>query len=307
MQASSEFASLALDHDGEPRPERIALITDFGSGPYIGQLELLAAALAPRLPVIQLLNDAPSFRPDLAAYLIPALVRGMPARTLYLCVVDPGVGGARAALALRRGEDWFVGPDNGLLAPLMRPAEDLPVAQAPTRKATSASVGSLPDQVREKPSFSPSELRKHCSSVPERRLWRIDWRPAFCSDSFHGRDLFLPIALALTRGRLPLPCQGIPPEMAQGYAGLRESGRILYVDHYGNLMTGLDADRASQHALLQAGDRVLSHARTFCEVEQGQAFWYRNAFGLVEIAANQARADHLLGLLVGDRVAWTPD
>ncbi|WP_242518366.1 SAM hydrolase/SAM-dependent halogenase family protein [Thiorhodovibrio winogradskyi] len=279
---SSQWAppTVALDRGGEPRPERIALITDFGPGPYIGQLQLLAAALAPGLAMVNLLDDLPPFRPDLAAALIPALIRGMPARALYLCVVDPGVGGARAALALRRGQDWFVGPDNGLLAPLM---------------GGDAPSGSADQEVYQKGERQPEA---------ERQLWRIDWRSEHCSDSFHGRDLFMPIALALTRGQLPLPCQRIEPKQMLGYPAERETGRILYVDHYGNLITGLDADLAPDRARLRAANRVLSGARTFCEVGQGDAFWYRNAFGLVEIAANQRRADQLLGLSAGDPVAW---
>lgn len=261
---------VALDEQRHPRPERLALVTDFGSGPYVGQLHLLAAALAPGLPVINLINDVPAFCPDLAAHLLPGLIRGMPSGTLYLCVVDPGVGGARAALALCCGQNWFVGPDNGLLAPLVRQYQALDSA-----------------------------------------LWRIDWRPPQSSDSFHGRDLFLPIALAISHGQLPLPCQSLEPNSLQGKDGTLGAERILYIDHYGNLMTGLALSGAGMKESLpnrhiRVGQLTLPYARTFCEVAVGAAFWYENAFGLVEIAANQRRADALLGLSVGDPVRWEP-
>ncbi|MFZ0791769.1 MAG: SAM-dependent chlorinase/fluorinase [Chromatiaceae bacterium] len=96
--------------------ERIALVTDFGAGIYVGQVRARLSALVPGLCVIDLVHDLPSFRPDLAAYLLPGLARDMPSGTLYLCVVDPGVGGNRAGLILEADGDWFLGPDNGLLS-----------------------------------------------------------------------------------------------------------------------------------------------------------------------------------------------
>lgn len=79
------------------RASRIVLATDFGLGAYVGQMRaLLAATLAGR-PVIDLIHDLPPFRPDLAAHLLAALMRDLPGGCLNLCIVDPGVGGARAA------------------------------------------------------------------------------------------------------------------------------------------------------------------------------------------------------------------
>ncbi|HYN76392.1 MAG TPA: SAM-dependent chlorinase/fluorinase [Lamprocystis sp. (in: g-proteobacteria)] len=96
--------------------KRIALITDFGAGIYTGQVSARLGDLVPGVPIIDLVHDLPPFRPDLAAYLLPALVRDMPSGCLYLCVVDPGVGGDRSGLVLEADGDLFVGPDNGLLS-----------------------------------------------------------------------------------------------------------------------------------------------------------------------------------------------
>lgn len=95
---------------------RVALVTDFGPGVYLGQMRARLSVLVPDLPVIDLVQDLPPFRPDLAAYLLPALMRDMPKATLYLCVVDPGVGGARSMLLVESDGDWLLGPDNGLLS-----------------------------------------------------------------------------------------------------------------------------------------------------------------------------------------------
>ncbi|WP_295437405.1 SAM-dependent chlorinase/fluorinase [uncultured Thiodictyon sp.] len=100
--------------------ERIALVTDFGAGIYVGQVMARLSGLPSGVPVIDLVHDLPPFRPDLAAYLLPALVRDLPRGTLYLCVVDPGVGGERAGLVLAAGDDLFIGPDNGLLSQVAR-------------------------------------------------------------------------------------------------------------------------------------------------------------------------------------------
>lgn len=102
---------------------RIALVTDFGPGIYRGQVHGVLSALVPGIPVVDLAHDLTPFRPELGAYLLPALVRDMPRGTLYLCVIDPGVGSERNGLAVAAGGDWFVGPDNGFLSRVMARAQ----------------------------------------------------------------------------------------------------------------------------------------------------------------------------------------
>jgi S-adenosylmethionine hydrolase len=78
--------------------------------------------------------------------------------------------------------------------------------------------------------------------------------------------------------------------------------QVIYVDHYGNAMTGLRAASVAPGARLRAGGRALARARTFGAARRGTAFWYENSLGLVEIAANQASAARKLGLRVGSAV-----
>ena len=85
--------------------------------------------------------------------------------------------------------------------------------------------------------------------------------------------------------------------------GAADLARVIYVDHYGNAMTGLRAAGLAPGVRLHAGRRTLSRAGTFSEVRPGAAFWYVNSFGLVEVAANQRSAARKLGLRVGSRVA----
>lgn len=97
----------------------ILLFTDFGlAGPYVGQLRALLADAAPGVPVVDLQHDAPAFAPRAAGQLLAALSRDLPAGCILVAVVDPGVGSARRALLLEAGGRRFLGPDNGLLAPL---------------------------------------------------------------------------------------------------------------------------------------------------------------------------------------------
>lgn len=238
----------------------IVLFTDFGlSGPYTGQVNAVLRQAAPEIPVIQLFADAPAGQPKPCAYLLAAYAAWFPAGTVFLCVVDPGVGGERRALIAEAAGRLYVGPDNGLFELVLR-------------RAAAATI------------------------------WEIAWRPASLSASFHGRDLFAPVAARLARGEpasvmahpaAPTPCADWPDDLAE----------IVYIDHYGSALTGLRGECVPEGARLRAGGRMLGHARTFAAVPRGEAFWYVNSNGLVEIAVNGGRADRALGLAVGSEVA----
>lgn len=97
----------------------IVLFTDFGnSDPYVGQVKARLAQHAPEQLVVDLLHAAPDFNPHAGAHLLAALSVGFPSGAVFVAVVDPGVGLARAAIVMMAGGRWFVGPDNGLLSVL---------------------------------------------------------------------------------------------------------------------------------------------------------------------------------------------
>jgi len=235
----------------------IVLFTDFGlSGPYVGQMKAAIARRAPDVRVIDLFSDAPSFDPMASAYLLAAYSVEFPPGTVFLCVVDPGVGSAeRAPVMVEAGGRWYVGPDNGLFAIVARRAGDV-------------------------------------------RWRRIDWRPERLSASFHGRDLFAPTAAHLALGSIP-ESTVIDPETTVGRDRPDDLARIVYIDHFGNAMTGYRAAALPAGAILRVGDRRLARARTFSDVPPGETFWYENANGLAEIAANRAPAATTLALTVG--------
>jgi len=240
----------------------IVLFTDFGAaGPYGGQMRAVLAREAPGVPVIELFNNAPAFNAKASAYLLAAYCGEFLPGTVFLCVVDPGVGGPRDAVALEADGRWYVAPGNGLLALV-------------ARRAAKA------------------------------RWWRITWRPAKISASFHGRDLFAPVAARLVRGE-SLP--GEPDEGRQKIGGdwPDELAEIIYFDHFGNAMTGLRAQSLGPQARLSVGGKALIRARTFSDVPKGTAFWYENANGLAEIAVNGGPAVTELGLSIGMDVEVT--
>jgi S-adenosylmethionine hydrolase len=135
----------------------------------------------------------------------------------------------------------------------------------------------------------------------QRRLWRITWRPDKLSDTFHGRDLFAPIAAAIAAGRWPVGKIAAIDQLEVEFDAA-DLPRILYIDHYGNAWTGIRGGLVDSGAGLLIHGHVLTWRRTFGEADRGEAFWHVNASGLIEIAANRANAAERLGLKVGDLV-----
>ena len=233
----------------------IVLFTDFGlEGPYTGQVEAVLHEQAPAVPVIHLFSDLPPFDIQAAAYLLPAFIGRFPPGTVFLCVVDPGVGSERPGVAVKIAGQWFVGPNEGLFALLVRRAQAVECWRLPVRDEASAS--------------------------------------------FHGRDVFAPVAARLARGL-------VPPGEVNDAATLERPDwpddllRIVYIDRFGNAMTGARAGSIAADRVLTVNGHTLKSARTFADIQEGTAFWYENSNGLVEIAVNRGRADELLELAVG--------
>ena len=135
-------------------------------------------------------------------------------------------------------------------------------------------------------------------SADEYSASKVLWRPAVISESFHGRDLFAPVAAMLASGDQPEQ-EACKPAILDWPENLDS---IIYIDHFGNAMTGRSGDSVTNHLKVAVQEKELPYARVFCERERGGLFWYVNSIGLVEIAANCASAARLLELKVGDAV-----
>lgn len=235
----------------------IVLFTDFGAeGPYLGQMEAVIDRIAPECRVINLLSNAPAANPLLSAYLLAALSKHFPGASVFLAVVDPGVGGARAAVVLEADGRYFVGPDNGLM----------------------------------------NTTALHARHV---RWHEIVWRPDSCSASFHGRDIFAPVAARIAIGTAGDMLRSIDISLSGWEDDLAQ---IIYFDHYGNAMTGLRYCGAFEGKSLKINGTVVEPAVTFCDVLEGQPFWYKNSSGLIEIAVNRGSAKRQLNLVLGDKI-----
>jgi len=238
----------------------IVLFTDFGlEGPYTGQVEAVLCRTAPGVPVVGLFADAPAGKPKPAAYLLAAYGGWFPAGTVFLAVIDPGVGSQRLPVIVEADGRWYVGPDNGLFELVMRRAKGA-------------------------------------------RIWEILWRPETLSASFHGRDLFAPVAGWLARGERPAH-QPRPPKIGRHADWPDDLPEIVYVDRFGNAMTGLRGSLLPQGVRLVLSGRELKRGRTFSDVQPGEAFWYENSNGLAEIAVNSGRAADALRLEIGSPLA----
>jgi hypothetical protein len=129
----------------------------------------------------------------------------------------------------------------------------------------------------------------------------IDWQPAFMSATFHGRDWFVPVAARLAMYQQAAATR-VEARSCVGYGRAGELPQVIYVDGFGNAMTGMVAEGLKGAARLEVKGRIIQWARTFGDVPVGQAFWYANSLGLVEIAVNQGSALSQLGIELGDAV-----
>jgi S-adenosylmethionine hydrolase len=132
--------------------------------------------------------------------------------------------------------------------------------------------------------------------------WDIDWQPARLSATFHGRDLFAPVAARLARDADP-PGHSVPTAHREIAGWPSDLAEILYIDHFGNAMTGLrGSSLAAGRRWLRCRGTDFPWARTFSDVSEGSGFWYVNSIGLVEFAANRRSVSELYGIELGDPV-----
>lgn len=241
------------------------LFCDFGL-PYSGQMKAAILKQAPGAAIIDLMDDVPSFDILGASVLLSSLADGFSEGSVFVCVVDPDVGSpSRVPGALYAAGKWFVGPLNGIFEHTLR-------------------------------------------RWPEgAKMFQIDWNPKNISPSFHGRDLFAPMA-----GRIM--CNG---ENADGISAIAKSDqqnyrqpdfpddifRIIYIDGFGNAITGIRAPVTSLSPPEVVIDgKALPWAGTFSDVSPGTAFAYGNSMGLIEVSISRGRADRALGLSIGSEI-----
>jgi len=252
----------------------ITFLTDFGlSDDFVGVCRGVIKRIAPEVEVIDITHGIPAQSVLQGALVLANTIQYMP-EGVHLAVVDPGVGGARRALALRSSDGrLFVGPDNGLLVP------------------AAEACGGVSEA---------HELTNPAYALPS------------VSRTFHGRDLFSPaaahLALGVALGELGPP---IDPEtlvrlnLPQPDVGERRiRATVLYVDSFGNIQLNLTRDHLERIGIIPGTtvelalgpDRYFAvAARTFGDARTGDLILYEDSYRNVAIAINQGSAGDLLG------------
>ena len=252
----------------------ITLITDFGTADwFVGTMKGVIAGIAPAANVIDLTHDLPQGDLRGGAFALAAGCRFFPKGTVHVAVVDPGVGSRRKAIAVRTANGAFVGPDNGVLSWALG-------------KEKVRAIHALEDETY------------FLRSV---------------SQTFHGRDVFAPVAAHLSRG-VPIKKLGPAlsdfvrlawPEPRQQRGGFE--GEVVYIDRFGNAITNLEGKllRESDAASCEvhAKRRWTCPLRTFYQaVAPKNPVALVGSSGFLEIAVNGGSAEKVLGVRVGTRV-----
>lgn len=257
---------------GEPPPV-IALLTDFGTRDiYAGVMRGVIADLAPHARVVDLTHEVRPQGVADAAFLLDAAAPYFPAGTIHVAVVDPGVGSERRILCVRTSRATYLAPDNGLLTKILE-------------RESSARIVSVED-----PTYFLPEV----------------------SSTFHGRDIFAPVAAHLARGldpgRLGPELESIRPldlpHASETSPGVL-SGELIYVDGFGNLVTNVPTANLSQVDLLTLRDTEIQGplCQSYSERDEGELLLLGGSSGLLEISINQGNAAEHLGARRGDPVA----
>jgi S-adenosylmethionine hydrolase len=259
----------------------IALFTDFGTGDaYVAQLKGAILSIHPTAQLVDLTHQVDAFDVRAAAYLLDVSARYFPARTIFVTVVDPGVGTARRPLLLAtQAEKFYVGPDNGLFTRVME-REGLKAAHVLTQSAY----------------FLP----------------RV-------SATFHGRDIFGPVAAHLAQGVEPAHFGPRLTEIVRlpytrpQRVGETIIGEVIHLDHYGNIATNIPSEMLAdlvpgQGLVLTLADHTESMlcVETYGAGSQDQLICLINSNGEFEIALPRGNASARLGVRVGETVSLRP-
>lgn len=248
----------------------ITITTDFGhQGPFVATMKGRILSGLPDARIIDVTHEVPVYWPAEAGFWLARAFEYFPAGTVHVAVVDPGVGTKRDIIAVQADEHVFLAPDNGLLAPI--------VARAKTATVHKLDV----DAARQR------------------------FRLAAPSATFHGRDIFAPIAAELAAGRAGIADLGPPttdivpswvddPAVTPGQV----AGVVITIDHFGNLITNIDAALIRDFArpVVRTAGYSFALRRTYGDVRPGDYLALINSFGVVEVARAEQSAAEGLGL-----------
>jgi S-adenosyl-L-methionine hydrolase (adenosine-forming) len=244
----------------------ITLLTDFGNADYyVAEMKGVLLSRARRATLVDVTHGVAPGDVRSAAYILGRTWHRFPAGTIHLAVVDPGVGTARAALALSAKRHTFVGPDNGVFTPVLHDAEVESVV--------------LPTPDTASPTFHGRDLFAPAAAGLANGAALSSLGPAFAG---------IPERLAYTTPH---------------YEGKTVVGEVVYIDRFGSLVTNLTSELVPTYATLEVEDLDLGPLRhTYADVTTGGLLAYVGSGGAIEIAVRNGSAARRLGVGVGGRV-----
>jgi S-adenosyl-L-methionine hydrolase (adenosine-forming) len=258
----------------------VTLTTDFGlREPFVGIMKGVMLAHAAHIRFIDMAHDVSAFQPVEAGFWLAGALRYFPAGTVHVAVVDPGVGTPRALLVALAHDQALLAPDNGLLAPL-----------ANRRKI---------DRIIR---IDPARL--------------VQFGVSDVSATFHGRDVFAPLAAAIAAGRCDpadlgsevdtIDQSGWPVVLPRADGGV--SGVIVAVDRFGNLISNIEAATvvALANPTIQIAGLRLPLRRTYGDTAAGEYLGLINSFEVLEVARSRGSAAAGLNLAVGAPISAVP-
>lgn len=246
----------------------ITITTDFGhKGPFAAVMKGVILARFPDAKIIDLAHDIPAQWPPEAGFWVSRAYRYFAPGSVHLAIVDPGVGTERDILIVDYDNHYFLAPDNGLLARMLDSAEGAQVFKLDLDALRRLDI--------DKPSMT-----------------------------FHGRDIFAPIAAELAAGRTTpvaignatrewIPAWIDEPDVANG----RVSGVVVTVDSFGNLISNIDAELIAnfKEPSVHIAGHDINLKNTYAEVQPGEYLALINSFDVLEIARAEGNAAEGLG------------
>jgi S-adenosylmethionine hydrolase len=254
----------------------ITLTTDFGdASPYVAVMKGVILSLNPSVRLHDLSHGIPPQDVRHADYFLGTAIPYFPTGTIHVAVIDPGVGSERFPLLIEAGGQRLIGPDNGVF----------------TR--TVQALGGSP------------RIRR----LTESRYWRPT-----VSNTFHGRDVFAPVAAHLSLGAEPAEMGQLVEKMVEleprpvVREGNRCQGSVQFVDEFGNLITNIPADSfQSPPTWIVMGDaapQAVRWVRTYSDAPPGQLVAILSSDGFAEVAVVNGNANNRLRAGVGASIAF---
>jgi S-adenosylmethionine hydrolase len=311
------------------RPPVITMTTDFGHyDGYVGTMKGVIHTLVPDAKVVDISHEVTPQQINEGAFILYRAYRYFPAGAVHIAVVDPGVGSSRRPIVLCTRHGTFVGPDNGIFTYILRTELAGPGAESedepPSGPAWAGGMwGIAPNWAGDE----PSRRRRRAAGFArdgEPKAYHLvnpDYWLANVSTTFHGRDIFAPVAAHLASGAQPermgepisldslvkLPV-GAPRVYRSGKT-ITVVGQIMHVDRFGNIITNLPErllapllDGAPSVSVEVGGHTIKGLARSYADVKEGQPLALIGSENLLEIAIRNSNAAHRMKVRTGDAV-----